>query len=236
MAIGMGLWLVGSLIFAGIHEEEDIPQPVPGMNHELKYSWQVLRTNPVLQRLLLASAFLMSIQLAMPFYVLSAQIHTGLVAGSLGLFVIATALANALSNYLIGRVVDRASRGVMIGAGAMAVLTGLAALVIGLDSLTTQVYALILLLLGFARTGVQLGREVYLIDTAPHWERPLYVALMNITVGLVVAVIGGVLGALALVLPLSTLLLVFTGFSFIGMWVSWHLPTTLTYAEMPSAP
>ena len=142
---------------------------------------------------------MLSIALMMPFYVLFAQQQTGGDIAGLGIMVIASGLAAALSSPFWGVLGDRSSRRVMALAAAGAGLTGLCVVAAGTSGQAWLahgwVHALVFMLLTVMHSGVRLGRKVYLVDMATQEKRAAYVALSNSVIG-VAMLIGGLIGVL----------------------------------------
>jgi hypothetical protein len=125
------IFALSALVFARIHEQ---PGATEGGGNALGVamdSLELLRTDPLFRRFVLARVYLLSIALAPPFYVLLAQGRTGGNLGGLGLMIIASGLAGSLSAPVWGRLSDSSSRLVMVlsaaSAGALGVITWLLA-------------------------------------------------------------------------------------------------------------
>jgi predicted MFS family arabinose efflux permease len=168
-----------------------------------------------LRRFLLARGLLAVTEVAVPFYVLAAR-QEGVDASGLGAFLVASGVAAVVSNPIWGRVTDRASdRAVMTAAGAIGALAAaLAAVLVVMDTGSEAAYATVVFVAVTAQEGVRLGRKAYLVTAAPPDERPLYVALANTIIGVVMIALGflgviaqvaGVSAAVGAVLALSLL-------------------------------
>ena len=117
----------------------------------------------------------------------------------MGMLVIASGLAAAVSSPLWGMLGDRSSRTVMAlgaaGAGMLGIAVSAAAWT-GQDWLAYGwVHALVYLLLTIMHSGVRLGRKVYLVDMATEQTRAAYVAVSNSVIG-VMMLVGGLIGLL----------------------------------------
>jgi hypothetical protein len=121
-----------------------------------------------------------------------------------------------LSNPVWGGVTDRASdRAVMTAAGTIgAAAAALATALLIADWGSEAAYAVVIFVAVVAQEGVRLGRKAYLVTAAPPGDRPLYVALANTIIGVVmvalallgvVAQVAGVPAAVGAVLGLSLL-------------------------------
>jgi hypothetical protein len=103
----------------------------------------------------------------------------------------------------------------MLAAGSIATLAAMLAVALLLvDSASEAAYAAVVFVAVAAQEGVRLGRKAYLVTAAPPRERPLYVALANTVIGVVmiglallgvVAQVAGVPAAVGAVLGLSLL-------------------------------
>ena len=219
-------WFVGVAFGLPVEEEAGTTGGARNALQEARAGWSVLQTQPGWRRFIIARALLLSVRLAIPFYVLYARDLTGGSASGLSWFVIATGLAEVLSSPFWGRFSDRSSRVVMMLGGVLALITGVGALLLGelAPSLhTAPVFAVVFLLAGFARAGVRLGRKTYLVDSAPAEDRPLYVAFSNTIVG-VITLASGALGLIAEWLSVPALLATFLLLTALGILVAWRMP------------
>ena len=203
------LWLIALLLFAGIRE---LPGATEGGGNALQVALshlRMLRHDALLRRFVSARIALLAVALAPPFYVLLAQQRGAGDAAGLGMLVVASGLAAALSSPFWGVLGDRSSRTVMAlgaaGAGVLglavsaAALTGHAALSHG------WVHAAVYMLLIIMHSGVRLGRKVYLVDMADADNRAAYVAVSNSAVG-VAMLVAGLIGLLGDWLGIAVLL------------------------------
>lgn len=175
---GAILWLMAAMAFAAV---EEAPGAVAGGRNMLKETmagWRMLRRGDWFLRFLLVRAALLSVELAGPFYVLYVRDMFPDQAGMLGLIVIATGLAVALSSPFWGRFADLSSRKVLFYGGLMGSAAGLTALAMGFlppSSRSPYLLAVIFVVLGISEAGVLLGRKTYLIDRVDAKVRPTYV-------------------------------------------------------------
>jgi hypothetical protein len=226
LSITAGLWFVGAVLVLAIREQEGATAGGRNALEEALAGLQLVREKPGFRIFILARALLLSVKLASPFYALYARRLTGGQIGGLGLFVIAVGLAEVLSSPLWGSFSDRSSRTVMMLGASLAVVVGVAILIVGALPETWQtasVLAPVFLLAGFAQAGVRLGRKTYLVDGAPELERPLYVAFSNTIIG-VLTLAGGALGLLAEAFSLRLLLIVYVALMALGALVCWRMP------------
>lgn len=162
--------------------------------------FRLLRKDPQLVRFIATRGLLIATALAPPYLVALTGRQGERELGSLGPFVIASALASMGSGYVWGRLSDRSSRLVLAGAAAMAccVLVSAAALVVFRPSVFALEVAppALLFLLMVAYQGVRLGRSTHLVDMAKDEDRAAYTALSNTVIGLLL-MLGGLFGFLA---------------------------------------
>lgn len=190
-----GCWLVAAAVFSQLREE---PGATEGGRNALAVAWQqvgLLRTDPPLVRFILTRALLTATALAPPYLLaLSGQGGSnGL--GSLGPFVIASALASLTSAYIWGRLADRSSRKVLLLSGALgACVLGTAATAGAVslpESARPWVFPALLFVLMIAHEGVRLGRATHIVDMATEETRASYTALSNTVIGLLLLLAGG---------------------------------------------
>ena len=221
-----GLWFIGAALASAVEEEDGATEGGRNALEEARAGIRLLWDKPGFRSFIIARALLLSVPLAIPFYTLYARELTGSQLRGLSLFVIAIGLAEVLSSPFWGRFSDRSSRTVMMLGGSLAVVVGIAAL--ALKALpagwqTPLVFAPVFLVVGFAQAGVRLGRKTYLVDGAPGAERPLYVALSNTVIGVII-LLSGAFGLVAEVFGVEILLAIFVGLTALGVLACWRMP------------
>lgn len=220
LALAGALWMVAAMLFAGLAEA---PGATEGGGNALavaRQQWGVLRDDAQLRRFILTRALLIATALAPPYLLAAAGAASDTSAtGTLGPFVIASALAAILSAYVWGRLSDRSSRKVLILAALLAAITLAVAGLVALwrpDWLGgAALPAGLLFLIMVAHQGVRLGRATHLVDMADAHQRATYTAVSNTFIG-VVLVAGGVFGALAHWLGVAAVLLVFAAMALLA--------------------
>jgi hypothetical protein len=216
VAIGLliagALWvLAGSLFLQLVEADGATGGGVDGVAAALG-NLSVLLSDPQLGRFVMTRSLLTVTAIAPP-YLLSLGESGGRALGSLGPFVISSSLATILGGRLWGRLSDRSSRQVLVGAAAAgAALFAVAA--IGAAALPETladpwVAAGLLFLVVLAYQGVRLGRSTHLVDMASEDERAVYTAVSNTVVGVVILATGA-FGALSEVIGLPGLFAVFS--------------------------
>jgi hypothetical protein len=220
------LWILGAGFFAAIREVEGATGGGRNALEEARAGLHFLRRHPPFTRFVLARGLLLAAQLAVPFYALRAQELTGVEAGNLALFVMASSLAAVLSSPLWGKFSDASARRVMVAGGlwtAITIVLALSGTLLPENDWSLLLYSLVFLSSGFAVAGVRLGRKTYLLDGAPDRERPLMVAVANTVVGILYAA-AAVLGLMADQVGVPAVLGVLGGMAVLGTLMSWRLP------------
>ncbi|MGD8621134.1 MAG: MFS transporter [Anaerolineales bacterium] len=220
------LWLLGVALIIFIKEQPGATEGARNALQEARAGIKLLRENNAFLRYVLARTFLLSIELSLPYYALYARRFADGNASDLGVFIIASSLAEVISSPIWGRLSDRTSRWVMISSGLLAALTGLYALALGwLGGKSINIYLLgiAVTMIGFSRAGERLGRKTYLVDGAPEVERPLYISSSNTIIGVLTLVAGG-LGFVAQEAGLRILLAILVALAIIGSAISFSMP------------
>ena len=126
------------------------------------------------------------------------QFHLDLSA--LGLLVISDALAPLVGNFLWGKLADRQSNRLVLGAVALlSLIAPLAAVALYLSSeaishtLVLASFVVIVFVIGVASAGADLATKNLLLELAPDRERPVYIGVNDTLVALptMLLVIGG---------------------------------------------
>ncbi len=228
LACGALLWIIAALAFASIREEPGATEGGRNAINEALAGLRAVANTPWYKRFLLARTALLSIELSAPFYVLYISANLPMQAGTLGMIVIATGLAAALSSPIWGRFADLSSRSVMIIGGLMGAATGIIALIIAIVPATMRnsyAYLAIFVLLGFSEAGVLLGRKTYLLDRVNTAERSTYVAFANTAMG-VMTLLFGLLGVIAHLYGIKALIVILILLGLSGAIISASLPET----------
>jgi hypothetical protein len=229
------LWVLAAGLFALIIEPAGAVTGGRTPLAEARAGVAVLRQVPGFRRFLLARGLLAVTEVAVPFYVLAAR-QDGVDASGLGAFLLASGLAAVISNPVWGRVTDRASdRAVMTAAGAIGALAAvLAGVLLVIDTGSEVAYAAVVFIAVAAQEGVRLGRKAYLVTAAPPSERPLYVALANTIIGVVMIALA-LLGVIAEVAGVSAAVGAVLGLSLLGVVATHRTPEPEHMVEAPDA-
>lgn len=215
LLIAAGLWLAAATLFVQLVEAEGATEGgVDGVAAALR-NVRLLRDDPQLGRFVTTRSLLTVTAIAPP-YLLSLTASSERTLDSLGPFVVASSIATIVGGRVWGRLSDRSSRRVLVGAAAAStVLFVLAALGAALvpDILAEPwVAAGMLFLVVLAYQGVRLGRSTHLVDMADEGDRAVYTAVSNTVVGVVILATGA-FGALSDLVGLPALFAVFGGLS-----------------------
>lgn len=221
------LWLLAFAIFAAIIEPPGATEGGGNALSEALRSLRLLIDDRPFQHYVLSRIMLLSVALVVPFYVILIQQQLEGELATLGWLIIANGLASSLSAPLIGKLADISSRAVMAGAALVAAFVGtltwafssqLAGLEYGMYG-----FVAIFFLITLAHGAVRLGRKVYLVDMATAENRAQYVAVSNTVIG-VAMLGGGIIGVLADVFSVQTVILILSVIALLASVYIWRLP------------
>ncbi|MFH5800947.1 MFS transporter [Haladaptatus sp. CMAA 1911] len=178
------------------------------------------------RRFIASRGLLLAAELSIPYYALRAHQLTSAGEG-FGLFVVALGIAALAGSPIWGRVSDRVSnRIVMALGGVVGAVAAALALSFGFlpNSVTSPaLFAVVFLVVGFARAGVRVGRKSYIVNAAPDDERPLYTAAANTIAGALMFVFIG-FGVFAQVVGIGATLTVLLVLCLLGAASAWWMP------------
>ena len=231
IAVAGVAWLFAGAVMSRLREQPGATEDSRNALQVAIRSLRILSRDRMFCRFVIARALLASTVLSMPFYVLLARDATGDRAATLGLFIIASSLATAVSGFAWGSLADRSSRRTLMIAGATASAVGIVTYVVGSGmfagggavsgarNASPWIYALLFFVLSLAHTGIRVGRKTYLVDMAPADDRASYVAVSNTVIG-VVLLLSGSLGILGTFLTSYEVILVFALLGLAGATVA----------------
>jgi len=151
------------------------------------------------RRFLVARTLFLSIEMAMPFYALHAAAYHGDHKGSLSTFVIGSSIGIIAG----GMIWQRVAR---ISTPAVMALASLVACAAGVLSISTYLlpelrivwlHGGVFLLIAMANEGTRNARKLYIVDFTSDEDRPYYIALSNVFVGVFGAIVSFAFGVLA---------------------------------------
>ena len=211
VVIGGTAWLLAAIVFSSIREYPGASEGGINGLRAVIAQLALLRRDRPLRQLIATRALLLSTALAPPFYIaLSGERQPGGL-GTLGPFLMASALASISSSYIWGRLADRSSRRVLMYAAALAALSNAVAAFVALampGTISAPLLPAMLFALMIAHQGVRLGRSVHVVDMANLDNRAAYTALSNSVVGLILLA-GGVFGVIAQLFGIGATLALF---------------------------
>jgi Major Facilitator Superfamily. len=222
--IGAILWAIAFVVFAQIEEHSGATEGGGNAFATAFKSFALLKTDRPFRQYVIGRALLLSTALAPPFYVLLAQQYSENDLSGLGMLIIASGIAGAISAPVWGKMGDSSSRLVMILASLAAGVLGIVLFALAESSSpwlsNPLVHAGFFLLLTVFHSGVRLGRKVYLVDLANADNRATYVALSNTVIGLTMLA-GGAIGLLADILSIQVVILVLSVIAVLAaLWIA----------------
>jgi hypothetical protein len=198
IALAALAWSAAAVIFAGIDEAAGRSENITSSGGYLA----ILREDANLRRFILVRGLLVSTALAPPFFVLLATEGAGL--NRLGAMLLAASLAAFLGSYFWGRLADRDSRHVMLGAGCLGAAAMAVAILLHVAGKAGGIpVALFVLMLGW--NGVKQARTIYLVDISDADLRARNTALANTAIGMILLLAGLLGGALSVLGPVAAL-------------------------------
>jgi hypothetical protein len=223
LLVAGGLWIGAAALFSTLKEDKtDTNDQGEKVGFDTLVSqFHLLGEDRQLVRFIIVRGLLVATALAPPFIVALSGMTGGRTLGSLGAFVIASAVASIASSYVWGRLADRSSRRVLIyaglGAAAVCAVTALAG-VVRPDLLAGVGGPVLLFGLMIAYQGVRLGRSTHIVDMAPAEHRASYTALTNTIIG-VVLLVGAIFGVVAALFGNSVVLMLFAAMALAAAWL-----------------
>lgn len=199
--VAAGLWIFSAVLFSTLAEEAGATagggNPIGVVIEQLS----LLHEDPQLLRFIVVRGLLTATALAPPYIVAMSGSSGEAGLGSLGAFVVASALASVVSSYAWGRLSDKSSRRVLALSAAIAaiVFAIMAIAPFFEESMGWQssfMLPVVLFVLMLAYQGVRLGRATHIVDMADATKRGAYTAISNTAVGILL-VIGGLFGFVA---------------------------------------
>ena len=178
----------GVTTFGLIREEPSpCPKQVMKLKEHLPASFGTLRSDPTFRRYFITRHLITLWYLGLPFYILFARSRYDLTPFWIGAFLAARFAGEMSFNLLWATLSDKGrNRDVLRGAMLLALVPPLVVFAELLWSIPEVVYALAFFTSGGVVSGSMLGGNNYLLEHAPPDKRPLYIGMMNGTLGLTV--------------------------------------------------
>lgn len=151
------------------------------------------------RRFLIARSLFLSVEMAMPFYALHAATYHSGHSGSLSTFVMSSSVGVIVGGMLWQRVARVSMTAVM----ALAPLVACAAGVVSIsayfepDFRVVLLHAGVFMLIAMANEGTRNARKLYIVSHTSTEERPYYIALTNVFIGILGTIVSFGFGALA---------------------------------------
>lgn len=221
------LWLLALLSFYMIAEPPGATEGGGNALTEALRSLRLLTDDRAFQQYVISRILLLSIALVIPFYVVLVQQQLEGQLSLLGWLIVANGLASSLSAPLIGKMADHNSRNVMAGAALLAGAVGVVTWFLTNDPVYWQLgvgsAVVLFFLITLAHGAARLGRKVYLVDMANNYNRAQYVAVSNTVIGIAM-LLGGIIGVLADIYNVQTVILILSVIAVASSLYIWRLP------------
>lgn len=203
------LWLLAFISFSAIREPAGATEGGGNAITEAIKSLRLVIDDRAFRHYVISRVLLLSIALAIPFYVVLLQQQLQGRLSVLGWLIIASGLASSLSAPLVGKWADHNSRSLMASSAVLASLVGTATWYISsyhADWLSVTGCVIVFFLVSLCHSSVRLGRKVYLVDMANTDNRAQYVAVSNTVIGIAM-LFGGLIGVIADLLNVQAVIL-----------------------------
>lgn len=220
-------WIVAALTYANIAEFEG---ETDGGGNALKVAFaklSLLKTDLDFRLFVITRALFLCAVLSAPFFVIIAQQHSSSSTYLLGLFILASGLADFSSSVFWGKLSDVSSKNAMIIGATISTVLGF--LVFLLDTFYDNIFSIIWVMpviyfvLTVGYQGIRIGRKTYLVDLAGGNKRTDYVAVSNTVIG-VVLLFAGFIGVLHSFIGLNGIILVLSLVGAFGIFLARKLP------------
>ncbi|MDJ0686125.1 MAG: MFS transporter [Alphaproteobacteria bacterium] len=194
--IAVGLWLMAGLLYAGIAEPPKAPHPPVSPLKELRRGLWLIRTEPWFAQFLVGRAWLLSIELAIPFYTIHVAQLNDPTASDLVMLVFAISAGLLLSGPIWGRIVPRSPQAAITLGSLMVAVAGAATLLVDevLEITIPFFHVASFTLLSLGRQGVIQARTQYLSAQTPKDDRPIYISIGESAMGVCGVGVGLALG------------------------------------------
>lgn len=220
-------WIIAAVVYSRIEEFEG---ETDGGGNAISVALKkltLLKTDKNFRLFVITRALFLCSVLSAPFFVILAQQHSQSSNYLLGLFILASGLADFSSSIIWGKLSDISSKRAMIIGATISTLLGF--LVFVLNTFFENIFSiiwimpLIYFILTVGYQGIRIGRKTYLVDLAGGNKRTDYVAVSNTVIG-VVLLFTGFIGVLSSIMGLSGIILLLSIIGFIGIILAYKLP------------
>lgn len=202
LLVGAICFVFATIVFTSVSNFE---HEVEGEDRGLQFrrifdGFNILRTDRVFRRFVIARCLLISSGLAIPYLVMLAK-ETGSVESSvgLGLLMLTGGIASFIAGPLWGRTADSSSRKLMIYCAMLICTLSIAACIAAYVShpYKLALFVFLFFLFSLVHEGVRLARKTYVLDIAEGNKRTTYVSVSNSVIGLMLLAIGALSSVLA---------------------------------------
>ncbi|MGB6328083.1 MAG: MFS transporter [Halarcobacter sp.] len=222
-------WIIAGLVYSRIEEFEG---ETDGGGNAISVAFKkisLLKTDKDFRLFVISRALFLCSVLSAPFFVILAQQQSSSTSSNylLGLFILASGLADFSSSIVWGKLSDISSKKSMIIGAIISVILGF--LVFFLDTFYNDIFSniwlmpLIYFLLTIGYQGIRIGRKTYLVDLAGGNKRTDYVAVSNTIIG-VILFFTGFIGILSSIIGLNGIILLLSIVGLIGIIITSFLP------------
>jgi MFS family permease len=193
-------YALGGITFGTIQEPRQPQRRESHSAEPLIASVKEMLLKQAYRRFLFVEALLIPATQGLVFFSIFGRRQFHLDLSALGLLVISDALAPLVGNFLWGKLADRRSNRLVLGAVALlSLISPLAAVALYVSSeaishtLVLASFALIVFVMGVASAGADLATKNLLLELAPDRKRPVYIGVNDTLVALptILLVIGG---------------------------------------------
>jgi len=220
-------WIIASLTYLKIEEFEGETDGGGNAITVAVKKISLLKTDPSFRLFVIIRALFLCSVLSAPFFVILAQQQSNSSNYLLGLFILASGLADFSSSVIWGKLSDISSRKAMIIGATISTVVGF--LVFALSTFFENIFSIIwlmpliyfILIVGYQ--GIRIGRKTYLVDLAGGNKRTDYVAVSNTVIG-VVLLFAGFVGTLSSLIGLNGIILLLSVISVLGIILALKLP------------
>lgn len=220
-------WIIAAIVYSRIEEFEG---ETDGGGNAIKVALKklvLLKTDVNFRLFVITRALFLCSVLSAPFFVILAQQHSNSNSYLLGLFILASGLADFSSSIFWGKLSDISSKKAMIIGATISTILGFLVFILATFFENIFSYIWIMPLIYFVLTvgyqGIRIGRKTYLTDLADGNKRTDYVAVSNTIIGIVL-LFTGFIGVLSSIIGLNGIILLLSIVGIIGITLASKLP------------
>jgi len=177
--IAVALWAAAGIIYFGIAEApKPLREPTSPLK-ELRRGLALIRSEPWFADFLIGRTWLLTVELAIPFYTIHVARLKDPTAGNLVMLVFAISAGLLIGGPVWGRIVPKNCQRAMTVGALLVALAGVLTLLID-EVLKVQIpyfHVATFTLLSFGRQGVVQARTHFLAEQTPKDDRPIYISI-----------------------------------------------------------